>query len=217
MTSSAPRPRRWHRWSGTVWRQLAAYARSWSAGPASGRHPLTDPVTGYYQVTLVEGITYTFVITAVSPGYEVGGGPLALGVPLGNAPFLVKNWLLEADQVACSAPGYTPDNQGLFEDFSGGSIPAGWTVENLSTDGGLPWTVAEGADPCGEFSGNLTGGTGPYAIVNSNCDGFVTDDTNLLTPAVDFSTLTEPVLRFKSDYLDCCGSTIAVDVTNKPA
>ena len=190
------------------------YARIQVSGPGyPGATFWTDPVTGYYQVTLVEGITYTFVITAVSPGYETGGGPLPLGVPL-NAPFLVRNWFLQANTSACVAPGYTPDIHGLFEDFSGGSIPPGWAVENNSTDGGLPWIVFEGADPCGEFSGNLTGGTGPYAIVNSNCDGFVTDDTNLITPSVDFSVFTEPVLRFKSDYLDCCGSTIAVDISD---
>ena len=78
----------------------------------------TDPVTGYYDVgNLVEGTTYKFVVTALTPGYETGGGTLPLGVPLGNAPFLVKNWLLEADLETCNAPGYSPDISGLFENF----------------------------------------------------------------------------------------------------
>ena len=52
------------------------YAKVQVSGPGyPGSTFWTDPLTGYYQVTLVEGITYTFVITAVSPGYEVGGGP----------------------------------------------------------------------------------------------------------------------------------------------
>ena len=82
-------------------------------------------MTGYYSVTLVEGITYGFLITAVSPGYETGGGPLALGVPLGNAPFVVQNWELDADLETCNAPGYTPDISGLFENFDGGTAAGG--------------------------------------------------------------------------------------------
>ncbi len=86
----------------------------------------TDPVTGYYDVgNLVEGITYTFVVKALTPGYETGGGTLPLGVPLGNAPLLVKNWLLDADPETCNAPGYSPDIAGLFEDFSGGTHASG--------------------------------------------------------------------------------------------
>ena len=112
------------------------YARIQVSGPGyPGSTLWTDPVTGYYQVTLVEGITYTFVITAVSPGYEPGGGPLPLGVPLGNAPFLVQNWTLRRGSRTCNAPGYTPSPDGLFEDFSGGVVPPGWTVINDSEGG----------------------------------------------------------------------------------
>ena len=183
------------------------YARIQVSGPGyPGATFWTDPVTGYYQVTLVEGITYTFVITAVSPGYQTGGGPLPLGVPL-NAPFIVHNWSLQADVEACVAPGYTPDIHGLFEDFSGGSIPPGWAVENNSTDGGLPWIVFEGADPCGEFSGNLTGGNRAVRDRQQQLrrirDGRHQPDHSLGR----FLCLHEPVLRFKSDYLDCCEST----------
>ena len=92
-----------------------------SAPGAPHIQTFTDPVTGYYDVgNLVEGTTYTFVVNALTPGYETGGGTLPLGVPLGNAPFLVKNWLLDADLETCNAPGYTPDISGLFENFDGG-------------------------------------------------------------------------------------------------
>ncbi len=191
------------------------YAKIQVSGPGyPGATLWTDPVTGYYQITLVEGLTYNFVINAVSPGYKTGGGPLPVGVPAQNAPLVVKNWTLDANFSTCNAPGYTPDIHGLFESFDGGVIPGTWTVENNSTDGGLPWTGFEGADPCGEFAGNLTGGSGPYAIVNSNCDGFVTDDTNLISPSVDLTEFAKPILRFKADYLDCCGSTITADISS---
>jgi Carboxypeptidase regulatory-like domain len=191
--------------NGTVRDELGnwpLYARIQISGPGyPGATLWTDPVTGFYSVTLVEGITYTFLITAVSPGYTQGGGPLPLGVPLGNAPFLVHNWTLEADLEACSAPGYTFNTTGLFEEFSSGDIPPGWTVENLSLDGGPPWTVESGADPCQLFGGNETGGSGPYAIINSNCDGvLVTAVTNLITPSLNLSGIGSPVLRFNSDF-----------------
>ncbi len=178
------------------------YARIQISGPGyPGSTLWTDPVTGYYSVTLVEGITYTFLINAVSSGYEQGGGQLPLGVPLGNAPFVVQNWTLEANVETCNAPGYTFNTTGLFEEFSGGEIPPGWTVENDSLDGGPPWTVESGADPCGLFDGNETGGSGPYAIINSNCDGvLVTAITNLITPSLNLSGVGSPVLRFNSDF-----------------
>ena len=40
-------------------------------------------------------------------GLRHGGGPLPLGVPV-NAPFVVHNWFLTADNVSCVAPGYSP-------------------------------------------------------------------------------------------------------------
>ena len=54
-------------------------------------------------------------------------------------------------------------------------MPAGWTVINDSTGGNgifpTEWVVVEGSDPCGDYSGNMTGGTGPYAVANSDCPG----------------------------------------------
>jgi hypothetical protein len=170
----------------------------------------TDPVTGYYAQTLVLGTTYNFTVTSLVPGYLPGGGPLDLNLTAPAGGNVVKNWDLQVDALACNAPGYLLDVSGYFEDFSGG-IPPSWTIDNFSTDGGLPWVGFEGADPCGQFPGNMTGGTGPYAIVNSNCDGFVTDNTDMITPSVDLSSATQPLVRFNSDYLDCCGSIIDVD------
>ena len=182
------------------------YAQIDVTGPGAPHiQTFTDPVTGYYDVgSLVEGITYTFVIHALTPGYEPGGGTLPLGVPLGNAPALVKNWTLVADLETCNAPGYTPDNQGLFEDFSGGTLPPGWQVINNSTGGEIyptEWIIVEGSNPCGNYAGNLTGGTGPFAVANSDCPGPTTVmDTTLITPSVDMSSFATANLRFNEDY-----------------
>ncbi len=176
----------------------------------------TDPVTGYYSVTLVDGITYTFVINAVSAGYEQGGGTVPLGGALGNAPFLVQNWTLDANLETCNAPGYTPDIAGLYEAFDGGVLPPGWTVINNSTGGEIyptEWVIVEGSDPCGNYSGNLTGGTGPFAVANSDCPGPSTVmDTELITPSVDMSSFASAAIRFNEDFR-WLGDNADVDVS----
>jgi hypothetical protein len=195
------------------------YARIQVSGPGyPGATLWTDPVTGYYQVMLVDGITYTFVITAVSPGYLPGGGDVALNVPLAHVPALVQNWTLTADPVTCNAPGYTGSGEEiLFEDFSGGVIPPGWTVVNNSSggDGVHPteWVVEDGGEPCNNYPGNQTGGTGFFAVSDSDCPGPTTAmDTSLITPSLDLSSVASPVLQFKQDYV-ALGDVAAVDVS----
>ncbi len=151
----------------------------------------TDPVTGYYSITLVTGITYNFAITAVSPGYNPGGGSLPL---LSTAP-IVQNWDLTVDALTCNAPGYSQVTNGVFENFDAGVLPPGWT---LVTNQGNPWSFIS-SDPCGFFT-NPTGGTGSFTASNSNCDGNIADDNELRTPAVDMSTFSSAVLRFNQDY-----------------
>ncbi len=71
----------------------------------------SDPITGYYSVTLTEGITYTFDVQAWVSGYLSASreiGPLA-----GNH---VEDWTLDAEPVACDGPGYLP-NYVYDEDF----------------------------------------------------------------------------------------------------
>ena len=62
----------------------------------------TDPVSGAYAADLPDGIAYTFVVTAVGPGYVSGGGP----VTTAGSP-VVANWTLIVGAL-CSAPGYGP-------------------------------------------------------------------------------------------------------------
>ena len=110
---------------------------------------------------------------------------------------VVANWTLIVAAL-CNAPGYGSGTYGppvLAESFDGGVIPAGWTVENAS--GGVAWEVYTGGDPCGAFDGNRTGGSGPYAIVNSDC-GFSSDDTSLITPPVDLSSSANAAIRWNN-------------------
>jgi hypothetical protein len=194
----------------TAWPLYAKVVIKASGAPTFTQY--TDPVTGYYSQTVVSGIPYTFQVTAVSSGYLPGGGVVPLGASRLAPDATVVNWDLTADALSCNAPGYSLIVGGLSENFDSGSLPKGWTITNDSTDGGGPWTINTGGDPCGQFPGNQTGGTGPYALANSNCDAFVTDDTSLITPSVDFSAVPSPILRFNEDYKNL-GDTADVDIS----
>jgi hypothetical protein len=169
----------------------------------------SDPVTGAYAMDLADGIAYTFVVTAQSPGYVPGGGPITTsGSPI------VADWQLSVDGV-CGAPGYqeTGFDAALSEGFDSGTIPAGWSVDTVS---GASWQVYTGGDPCGAFPGNQTGGSGPYAVLNSNCDSnfFETDDSFLVTPSVDLSSSPSAAIRWANDFVDLGLGTLGdVDVS----
>ncbi len=93
----------------------------------------SDPLTGYYALTLPVGITYTLNVMAWTDGY--GGAqqtlaPLTSGV---NADFT-----LSADLVACAAPGYAWDS-GVCVAQPGG-LAVG-QVTDLNTGAPVPGAV----------------------------------------------------------------------------
>ena len=124
---------------------------------------------------------------------------------------LDADWTLIAAAV-CDAPGYAAGTFGppvLSESFDGGAIPPGWTVQ---TNSGGDWKVVTGADPCGFPEGNQTGGSGPYAIDNGFCGFF--EDSYLVTPTMDLSSVGNAAIRFASDFLDGgFGDTAEVEVS----
>jgi hypothetical protein len=87
-----------------------------------------------------------------------------------------------------------PVGSGLLidEDFSGG-MPAGWSVQ---TNYGVSWTINDPV-PGHPRLDNLTGGSGPFAIVYNN---FGDSHTSLRTPVLDLSANDAAVLRFNSAY-----------------
>lgn len=171
----------------------------------------TDPVTGYYSQTLVSGIPYTFQVDALTPGYLPGGGVVPLGASTLAPDATVVNWNLLVDAVSCNAIGYSYPAGTLFEPFESGAIPAGWSQDNFSGNG--TWRFPPTAAGDGSRSGsNKTGGSGGFAILDSDFDGLVQDDAALNTPSVNFSGVPSPVLQFNSDYKDL--SSIAdVDIS----
>ncbi len=80
--------------------------------------------------------------------------------------------------------------------------PAGWSVTNTSancTPPGLPdWTNTNPGNRT-----NLTGGTGPFAIADSDrCGTGSTLDTIMTTGLLDFTGLVSPTVSFNTDYDD---------------
>ena len=167
----------------------------------AGQTVYTDPETGRYSVELVAGTTSDIAVTALMAGYTVGRRTVT--ITPGNT---VQDFKLLVDR-SCAAPGYAV-NTGppiLEESFDGGAQPAGWTAPFAGFGG---WTFNDRAG-----RGNLTGGSGGFAILDSDEFGSGTsEDASLITPAVDLSGAAAPELRFNSDYRAITGSTADVDI-----
>jgi hypothetical protein len=81
----------------------------------------------------------------------------------------------------------------IFDDFENG-FPDDWSViDNAGT--GAVWRFN---DP--ESRGNLTGGTGNFAIADSDYEGTIDMDTELRTPSLDMKDMIAVFLSFKTDF-----------------
>ncbi|WP_376776355.1 S8 family serine peptidase [Allocatelliglobosispora scoriae] len=163
----------------------------------------TDPITGNYSFTVPGNTTYELSTSAKLPGYQTKTTSVTL-----TGANKVVNIALPVD-VACTAPGYsvgfgTPI---LNETFDSLALPAGWT--NVNNGGTGVWSFN---DPGAR--GNLTGGTGGFAILDSDKAGSGnTQDASLVTPVLDLSSATSPYLKFNFDYRAFSNSIADVDVT----
>jgi carboxypeptidase T len=147
----------------------------------------TNPVTGFYNVTLVEGITYIFDVKATSPGYS--SVSRSVGPLTGNQ---TENFTLSPDLAGCTASGY--GWIGVKQAFDTSTLPASWTVVNNIGNAGWRFDNPKART-------NYTGGSDNFAIADSdNAGQGVSMDTELRTPPLDFSTLTAVALTFKTDF-----------------
>ncbi|MFG1607715.1 S8 family serine peptidase [Actinoplanes sp. NPDC049265] len=161
----------------------------------------TDPATGSYSVDLPANTTYTVKATPVYPGYT----PATAEVVVGTTP--VTGNLVAKVAPDCTAAGYQAayGAPAVTEDFSGASAPDGWQVVNRTDSGG--WTFTDDGK-----RGNLTGGSGGFAIIDSdNLGQGNTQDTDLITKPLDLSGIPAPYLRFNSDF-QSVGSSNPIDI-----
>jgi len=179
------------------------YARIDATGGPTPSTAFSDPVTGSYSLTVDAGGTYTLTVQAVSGGYTPAVATLPLLRTAGPSGGPVQDFDLLADLQSCSAPGYFGP---VSNDFSAGVLPLGWSLKFTGT----PWQILSGPDPCGGYDGNLTGGTGPFAVV-SFCDHGISD-THLLTPTIDLAHAASAKIEWNNDYADL-SSVADVDVS----
>jgi Carboxypeptidase regulatory-like domain/Kelch motif len=166
------------------------YTRIEIAGRPGG--PIyTDPVTGKYSVSVPANATYSVKYTATLPGYQVVTDNVVVGSGATTHDVAIPI------QATCTAPGYQFNfSPALTQNFNSGTLPPGWTVTD-AIGNGETWTFN---DPGGR--GNLTGGDGAFAIIDSDRFGFGhTQDTSLVSPLIDLSTAATPIVRFNEDYL----------------
>lgn len=149
----------------------------------------TDPFTGHYSVDLPAKTTYQLTVAANSPGYLA----TTVSVKVGGKD-KVRNIKMKVDPSLDQIPGYTVTAQGSTETFDGTTAPDGWTVTDETDTPG--WTFD---DPGGR--GNLTGGDGGFAIVDSDHAGIGTsEDSYLTSPVYDLSAAAAPTLEFDTYF-----------------
>jgi len=157
--------------------------------PAPNDVVWTDPLSGAYTLTLAAGVTYTLEVEAWVSGYLPAS--FSLGPLMGN---VTRNVALHADTVTCRAPGYSLSRVGTTESFDGGALPAGWSlVDNAGA--GVVWRFDDS-----KSLGNRTGGTGSFALIDSDHAGAKNVDAVLYSPVMDFSSQTAVILEFKYDF-----------------
>jgi Kelch motif len=97
----------------------------------------------------------------------------------------------------CTAAGYAYEYHGAGTGFEGWSAAQdGWQVTD-DAGSGKTWMFD---DPAGK--GNVTGGSGQFAIVDNWYFPVAHDDTSLVSPSVDLSGQSTPVIGFDSYYYD---------------
>ncbi|MFE9959667.1 S8 family serine peptidase [Micromonospora sp. NPDC005299] len=151
----------------------------------------TTPANGRYSIKLPAGATYRLKVESQYPGYQTVTKEVVVGS--GNT---TNNIAVPADPAACTtAPGYTNSSDGEYETFDGTSVPDGWSVvDNAGT--GQVWKFTDSGD-----RGNLTGGAGGFAIIDSDDYGSGgRQDTSLVSPVVNLTDVAAPVIRFNQDF-----------------
>jgi N-acetylneuraminic acid mutarotase len=156
--------------------------------PGTSLETFTDPTTGDYRLRVPGGHTYDVAVEAVYPGYETRTDAVRVD---GRTTHDVG---LGADAATCTAPGYTRGD-GVRASFDGDTAPEGWMVVD-HFGGGVLWRFDDPA-----HRGNLTGGAGGFATVDSIDQTTSLPDVSLVSPVTDLSAADHPVLEFATELL----------------
>ena len=147
-------------------RQLAALRAAPDLGSRLHRAPtvFTDPLTGYY----IDRPSSAGIVLPRSRSSAVDGqatcsayvaAPVSACCGRGVRPIVQNIAPDDADlRQRATAPGYRVGPTESPKTSPPATCPPGWSPINDGFDS--PWTVVSGPDPCGNYDGNLTGGSG---------------------------------------------------------
>ncbi len=144
----------------TGWPLYATLSVSGSGYP--GATIYTDPLTGYYEITLADGVAYTFSASAYVAGYGSGSATVT---PSGAD--VAQDFPLTPDATACNAPGYHYDYV-WFRDFEADN--GGFTVSGTTS---WAWG-APTSGPGAAHSGANVWATNLSGNYNNSEDGYIT-------------------------------------------
>jgi subtilisin family serine protease len=148
----------------------------------------TNPFDGTYQVMAYDDLTYDLRVESVIPGYQI-----ILDTALTfTQPSVERDFSLLVTDI-CDAPGYGLKNS-LAQSFDSLDLPQGWEVwDHAGT--GITWAFDDAPG-----RGNLTGGFGGFAMVDSDYAGPVDVDSSLVSPPIDLSGESVVILTFEQDF-----------------
>lgn len=168
----------------------------------------TDPATGSYSIRLAEGTTYRFDVGAGVPGYRTQGRDVV------SSSGGTQDFALQADLVACTAPGYAYASTRLSEGFEdNGSVPpAGWT----RSSNGLGWLFGTQAELASSYFPVTPHGR--FAASNDQLgagEGWENDASvdYLVTPPLNLVGLADPVLTYQSFYFKEGWASVRVEAS----
>ena len=128
------------------------------------------------------------------PGYQP---VLAQGIVLGDQPESL-HYTIEIT-AGCEAPGYASSNL-LAEGFDSRKLPPGWEVwDHAGT--GVTWGFEDQSE-----RSNQTGGSGGFAMVDSDYHGSLDVDVSLVTPPLDFLDESTVMLSFSQNFFSYQGN-----------
>ncbi|GAA2366013.1 hypothetical protein Cme02nite_30710 [Catellatospora methionotrophica] len=170
----------------------------------SGVYDHTTPVNGRYTVKVPAGATYNLKVETLYPGYQTVTKQVVVGS--GN---VTANVAVPVDATKCTtAPGYGYGSDGEYETFDGTTVPSGWSVVDNAGKGQV-WKFTDDGN-----RGNLTGGSGGFAIIDSDDYGLGgAQDSSLISPVVNLTAVTAPVIRFNQDFNQLGSDRADVDLS----
>ncbi len=169
--------------------------------PGTPAATYTDPKTGAYSLTVPQAPSYDIEVDSAYAGYQQATRQIDASSGDVSLDFDVP-----VDATTCAAPGYRFTYTGATQPFDSTSAPAGWSVRNAAgtahgfefdNPGGLP---------------NNTGGSGNFAVADGYHYGSYLD-TSLVSPVMDLSADTTPVVQWNQDLEDFDGTTATVDLS----